>query len=161
MFIGLHSHCSESNCWLSMGKSWCGVFQFTVHMGKLSAVENNTVSMTGIVLPLGLIWSFFVQDIYQIYKMLTVKKNGRFNYTSPCHTLVLVNEYHAIAHLFQIVPLVPYCPSRTLRSQDAGLLVISRISKSRMGSRAFSYLAPLLWNHPSVLVWQADTLFWL
>ena len=34
--------------------------------------------------------------------------------------------------------IVPYRPSRTLRSQDAGLLVIPRISKSRMGGRAFS-----------------------
>ena len=29
--------------------------------------------------------------------------------------------------------MVPYRPFRTLRSQDAGLLVIPRISKSRMG----------------------------
>ncbi|XP_051799606.1 uncharacterized protein LOC127532288 [Acanthochromis polyacanthus] len=35
--------------------------------------------------------------------------------------------------------IVPYYPSRTLRSQTAGLLVAPRISKSRMGGRAFSY----------------------
>ncbi|XP_054875006.1 uncharacterized protein LOC129350900 [Amphiprion ocellaris] len=35
--------------------------------------------------------------------------------------------------------IVPYYPSRTLRSQTAGLLVVPRISKSRMGGRAFSY----------------------
>ncbi|TWW74365.1 R2 Retrovirus-related Pol polyprotein from type I retrotransposable element [Takifugu flavidus] len=37
-------------------------------------------------------------------------------------------------------------PNRPLRSQNAGLLVVSRVSRSRMGGRAFSYQAPLLWN---------------
>jgi len=37
------------------------------------------------------------------------------------------------------------------------LLVVPRVLKSRMGARAFSYQAPLLWNQlpPSVL--EADT----
>ncbi|XP_054860077.1 uncharacterized protein LOC129347328 [Amphiprion ocellaris] len=54
--------------------------------------------------------------------------------------------------------IVPYYPSRTLRSQTAGLLVVPRISKSRMGSRAFSYQVPLLWNQLPVWVREADTL---
>ncbi|XP_051811516.1 uncharacterized protein LOC110970601 [Acanthochromis polyacanthus] len=54
--------------------------------------------------------------------------------------------------------IVPYYPSRTLRSQAAGLLVVPRISKSRMGGRAFSYQAPLLWNLLPVWVREADTL---
>uniref|UniRef100_A0AAQ5ZSU8 Reverse transcriptase domain-containing protein n=1 Tax=Amphiprion ocellaris TaxID=80972 RepID=A0AAQ5ZSU8_AMPOC len=54
--------------------------------------------------------------------------------------------------------IVPYYPSRTLRSQTAGLLVVPRISKSRMGGRAFSYQAPLLWNQLPVWVREADTL---
>ena len=43
--------------------------------------------------------------------------------------------------------IVPYVPTRRLRSQHAGLLVVPNISKSRTGGRAFSYQAPLLWNH--------------
>ena len=54
--------------------------------------------------------------------------------------------------------IVPYVPNRALRSQSAGLLVVPRISKSRMGGRSFSYQAPLLWNQLPVLVREADTL---
>ncbi|XP_034541124.1 uncharacterized protein LOC117814108, partial [Notolabrus celidotus] len=54
--------------------------------------------------------------------------------------------------------IVPYNPSRTLRSQHAGLLVVPKISKSSVGGRTFSYQAPLLWNHLPVRVREADTL---
>ena len=54
--------------------------------------------------------------------------------------------------------MVPYYPTRPLRSQNAGLLVVPRVSKSRMGARAFSYQAPLLWNQLPVQVREADTL---
>ena len=54
--------------------------------------------------------------------------------------------------------LVPYNPSRPLRSQSAGLLVVPRIAKIRSGGRAFNYQAPLLWNHLPVSVREADTL---
>ncbi len=35
-----------------------------------------------------------------------------------------------------------YNPSRSLRSQNSGLLVVPRIAKSTKGGRAFSHLAP-------------------
>ena len=54
--------------------------------------------------------------------------------------------------------IVPYYPNRSLRSESAGLLVVPRILKSRMGGRAFSYQAPLLWNQLPVWVREADTL---
>lgn len=54
--------------------------------------------------------------------------------------------------------IVPYFPNRALRSQNAGLLVVPRVSKSRLGARAFSYQAPLLWNQLPVSVREADTL---
>ena len=41
--------------------------------------------------------------------------------------------------------LLPYIPSRTLRSSDKQLLVVSRAS-SAFGDRAFSVVAPTLWN---------------
>nr|XP_033938439.1 uncharacterized protein LOC117446386 [Pseudochaenichthys georgianus] len=54
--------------------------------------------------------------------------------------------------------IIPYCPTRALRSKNAGLLVVPRISKSTMGARAFSYQAPHLWNQLPVCVRAADTL---
>ena len=54
--------------------------------------------------------------------------------------------------------IVPYVPTRTLRPRHAGLLVVPSISKSRMGGRAFSCQAPLLWNHLPDSVRGADTL---
>ncbi|TWW74563.1 hypothetical protein D4764_14G0005660 [Takifugu flavidus] len=42
--------------------------------------------------------------------------------------------------------VIPYQPNRPLRSQNAGLLVVPRVSRSRMGGRTFSYQVPLLWN---------------
>uniref|UniRef100_A0A8P4KP43 Reverse transcriptase domain-containing protein n=1 Tax=Dicentrarchus labrax TaxID=13489 RepID=A0A8P4KP43_DICLA len=54
--------------------------------------------------------------------------------------------------------IVPYYPTRTLRSLNAGLLVVPIVSKSRTGARAFSYQAPLLWNQLPFVVREADTL---
>ncbi|XP_028454707.1 uncharacterized protein LOC114569086, partial [Perca flavescens] len=53
--------------------------------------------------------------------------------------------------------LIPYCPTRALRSQNAELLVVPRVSKCRMGARAFSYQAPLLWNQLPIWVRGAET----
>ena len=53
--------------------------------------------------------------------------------------------------------IVPYIPKRTLRSQSAGLLVVPRIHKSRLGGRAFSYQAALLWNQLATWVREVDT----
>ncbi len=39
-----------------------------------------------------------------------------------------------------------YNPTRSLRSQNSGLLVVPRIAKSTKGGRTFSYLAPKLSN---------------
>ncbi|TWW55907.1 hypothetical protein D4764_09G0009570 [Takifugu flavidus] len=54
--------------------------------------------------------------------------------------------------------VIPYQPNRPLRSQKAGLLVVPRVSRSRMGGRAFSYQAPLLWNQLPVQVREADSI---
>lgn len=54
--------------------------------------------------------------------------------------------------------VIPYHPNRPLRSQNAGLLVVPRVSRSRMGGRAFSYQAPLLWNQLPVQVREADSI---
>ncbi len=51
-----------------------------------------------------------------------------------------------------------YNPTRSLRSQNSGLLVVPRIAKSTKGGRTFSYLAPKLWNSLPENVWGSDTL---
>ena len=51
--------------------------------------------------------------------------------------------------------LVPYQPGRSLRSQNANLLIVPRIHKTTVGGRAFSYLAPQLWNSLPADVKQA------
>ncbi|PME06503.1 hypothetical protein A8A06_07420 [Escherichia coli] len=54
--------------------------------------------------------------------------------------------------------IVPYFPIRALLSQSADLLVVPKVFKSRMGGRAFSYQAPLLWNQLPVCIQETDTL---
>ncbi len=49
-------------------------------------------------------------------------------------------------------------PTRSLRSQNSGLLVVPRIAKSTKGGRTFSYLAPKLWNSLPDYVRGSDTL---
>ncbi len=51
-----------------------------------------------------------------------------------------------------------YSPTRSLRSQNSGLLVGPRIAKSTKGGRTFSYLAPKLWNSLPDNVRGSDTL---
>ncbi len=50
----------------------------------------------------------------------------------------------ALAYLTNL--LSRYNPTRSLRSQNSGLLVVPRIAKSTKGGRTLSYLAPKLWN---------------
>ncbi len=59
----------------------------------------------------------------------------------PLLTYKALND-QAPSHLKELIVL--YYPTRKLRSQDADLLGVPKISKSRMGTRAFSYQAPLL-----------------
>jgi len=54
--------------------------------------------------------------------------------------------------------LSPYNPSRSLRSVNSRLLVIPRISRSTKEGRAFSHLAPKLWNSLPDIVRSSDSL---
>ena len=54
--------------------------------------------------------------------------------------------------------LHPYIPAQTLRSQNAGLLIVPRVGKCILGGRAFSYRAPLLWNNLPSDIHGADSL---
>ena len=42
--------------------------------------------------------------------------------------------------------LESYTPARSLRSSTAGLLHVPKANLSTLGERAFSYIAPKLWN---------------
>ncbi|KAI5606729.1 hypothetical protein C0J50_7540, partial [Silurus asotus] len=64
------------------------------------------------------------------------------------HYNLLLLPYKALNGLSPCISslLTRYNPSRSLRSQNSGLLVVPRIAKSTKGGRAFSHLAPKLWN---------------
>ncbi len=51
-----------------------------------------------------------------------------------------------------------YNPTRSLRSQNSGLLVVPRIAKSTKRGRTFSYLARKLWNSLPDNIQCSDTL---
>ncbi len=64
------------------------------------------------------------------YKILLLAYKA-LNYLAPAYLTNLLSRYN---------------PTRSLRSQNSGLLVVPRIPKSTKGGRTFSYLAPKLWN---------------
>lgn len=72
--------------------------------------------------------------------------------------LLTFKALHGLGPLYLSDLLSPYIPSRTLRSQSAGLLVVPKIAKITMGGRAFSYRAPLLWNKLPAHIRGADTI---
>ena len=54
--------------------------------------------------------------------------------------------------------IIPYKPSRALRSQDFGYLSIPAVKKKTAGNRAFSYRAPHLWNNLPASVREAGSI---
>uniref|UniRef100_A0A8C7R0Y5 Reverse transcriptase domain-containing protein n=1 Tax=Oncorhynchus mykiss TaxID=8022 RepID=A0A8C7R0Y5_ONCMY len=58
--------------------------------------------------------------------------------------LLTYKALHGLAPTYLSDLVLPYIPTRTLRSQDAGLLIVTRISKQTAGGRAFSYRVPFL-----------------
>lgn len=71
--------------------------------------------------------------------------------------LLTYKALHGLAPTYLSDLVLPYIPTRTLRSQDAGLLIVPRISKQTAGGRAFSYRAPFLWNGLPTNVRDADS----
>ncbi len=72
--------------------------------------------------------------------------------------LLAYKALNGLAPAYLTSLLSRYNPSRSLRSQNSGLLVVPRIAKSTKGGRAFSYLAPKLWNSLPDNVRGSDTL---
>ncbi|KAI5626040.1 hypothetical protein C0J50_14406, partial [Silurus asotus] len=79
---------------------------------------------------------------FQIHYKLLLLTYKTLNGLSPCISSLLKR----------------YNPSRSLRSQNSGLLVVPRIAKSTKGGRTFSHLAPKLWNSLPDSVRGSDTL---
>ncbi len=72
--------------------------------------------------------------------------------------LITYKALNGLAPQYLSELLSHYSPSRPLRSQNSGHLIIPRITKSTAGGRSFSYLAPKLWNNLPNTVREADTL---
>ncbi len=72
--------------------------------------------------------------------------------------LLTYKALNGLAPAYLTSLLSRYNPSRSLRSQNSGHLVVPRIAKSTKGGRAFSYLAPKLWNSLPDNVRGSDTL---
>jgi hypothetical protein len=83
---------------------------------------------------------------------LTVKARADFK-----GLLLTYKALHGLAPTYLSDMVLPYIPTHTLRSPDAGLLTVPRISKQTAGGRAFSYRAPILWNGLPIHVRDADS----
>ncbi len=82
-----------------------------------------------------------ITSILQSLHWLPIK--FRISYKILLLTYKALNDL-APAYLTNL--LSRYNPTRSVRSQNSGLLVVPRIAKSTKGGRTFSYLAPKLWN---------------
>ncbi len=65
---------------------------------------------------------------------------------------------HGLAPQYLSELLIPYAPKRDLRSSETGLLTVPLTRLRLMGDRAFSSLAPKLWNSLLIEIRQAKTL---
>ena len=70
--------------------------------------------------------------------------------------LLTYKPMHGLAPTYLAEMIKPYIPTRNLRSQDAGLLIVPRISKQTAGGRAFSNRAPFLCNYLPIKVTNAN-----
>ena len=89
-------------------------------------------------------------------KMKWVQERGR---GTMCYISWVYKALNNMSPSYLKELIVPYQPTRALCSQHSGLLVVPKVSKSRVGARAFSYQAPLLWNHLPVSIREADTIY--
>ena len=84
--------------------------------------------------------TFFFKLYYSsasLYTGFLLRQGLIQGFTANLQSITWACSYLSLSDL-----VLPYIPTRTLRSQDAGLLIVPRISKQTAGGRAFSYRAP-------------------
>ena len=77
-------------------------------------------------------------ELYRRKPLLPVKARADFKVL-----LITCKALHGLAPTYLSDLVLPYIPTRTLRSQDAGLLIVPRISKQTAGGRAFSHFSSI------------------
>ena len=73
--------------------------------------------------------------------------------------LITLKPLNGLAPPYLNNPHHQYIPAQTLRSQNAGLLIVPIVGRCTIGCRAFSYRAPLLWNDLPFEIHGADSLY--
>ncbi len=142
--------------------------QYSLNLLMFILDHHNQYSLNAIML----IWTFIINTLLAAARVLT--RSRKYDHITPIlqslHWLpikfrisykILLLAYKALndlapAYLTNL--LSRYNPTRSLRSQNSGLLVVPRIAKSTKGGRTFSYLAPKLWNSLPENVRGSDTL---
>ena len=76
---------------------------------------------------------------------------------SPGATMYVFRAVHHICPVYLSSLMIPYTPTRTLRSADQHLLTIPRYHLERYGRRAFSVAGPTLWNALPPAIRQANS----
>ncbi|KAF7700480.1 hypothetical protein HF521_003438, partial [Silurus meridionalis] len=74
------------------------------------------------------------------------------------HITPILSSLHWLPVKYLSSLFTRYNLSRSLRSQNSGLLVVPKIAKSTKGGRSFSHLAPKLWNSLPDSIRGSDTL---
>ena len=72
--------------------------------------------------------------------------------------LITYKCLNGLAPEYQSCKLLPYKPTRTLRSQDNMLLVEKAANLSNYGDRSFSVVAPKLWNSLPLELRKSETI---
>ncbi len=117
-------------------------------LGRLQAVQNaaaRVVTRTG--------WLDHITPA--LYELHWLPVEYRINFK------ILLNTYKALNGLApQYIRelLVPYAPSRTLRSSQQQLLTVPRCRLRTYGNRSFAWAAPTLWNTLPQTIRSASTL---
>ncbi|XDV11150.1 hypothetical protein PO909_000166, partial [Leuciscus waleckii] len=91
--------------------------------------------------------------MYESLCWLAPKSRRQFHWL-----LLIFKSLNGLAPVYLTDLLSPYNPSRSLKSLNSRLLVIPRISRTTKGGRAFSHLAPKLWNSLPDTVRCSDSL---
>ena len=71
--------------------------------------------------------------------------------------LLTYKALHGLSPSYLKDLIIPYSPSRSLRSSGAGLLSLPKVKKKSAGQRAFAYRAPFLWNRLPSAIREADS----